>query len=486
LDSHHDAATSGPRDKRVGFSTDSPKVPHNKLSSSVGDDMNSSKRVGFSVDSPKAPLRGLSASAEVSSPDLGMSSLRLSDGKRVGISPDSTRALRASLSSSSLGDGDDIVSRHARMHSGNGKPKAELNGTKSQPEIENNVANASPTPNGEPLETFASVPDLDKLVFGPTWRGPKMFQEEWHQGFFFSDNPDLKYGLIQLAGGSCGVLAVVQAFVLKELVFTPAFQKHGFNPSENVRTTALVHALSEILWQVGGSKSVKLVLPPTVPKRFKPYKLADWTVAVFNSVADLQAAIRANLSAFAERNGCGVLLLVYSAILTRGVANVRSDMDVPDTALLAPHKYCSQELVNLLLVGKAFSNVFDGTMDVGGSTLKGIPNRSTVGFLTLMEKMGYCQVGNHFKNPVYPIWILYSESHYSLLFGTQPPASPEFNVYYYDQLGNQDEQYMITVDIKSSETTEVSAEELVSPIEMCILTKWPNAAFDWNGSEPLL
>lgn len=465
-------------------------APKHKLSLSLGDDATSSpslrsdKRVGFS-DSPKAPAKSLSSSADMSSsPDLGMSSLRLSDGKRVGISSESAKALRSSLTTSN--DGDDIVTRHARMHSG--KPKADLNGGKSQPESEGNGATNSPAPvaNSEPLETYASVPDLDKLVFGPSWRGPKMFQEEWHQGFFFNDVPDLKYGLVQLAGGSCGVLAVVQAYILKELIFTSGFQKYGFNPSENVRTTALVHALSEILWQVGGSKAVKLVLPGTVPKRFKPYKLADWNVSVFNSVADLQGAIRANLGAFTERNGCGVLLFMYSAILTRGIENVRSDMDVPEAALLAPHKYCSQELVNLLLIGKAYSNVFDGTMDVGGSTLKGIPNRATVGFLTLMEKLGYCQVGNNCKNPVYPIWILYSESHYSLLFGTKAPAAPEFDMYYYDQLGNQDEQYRITVDITSSTKVEVSEDELVSPIEMCILTKWPNAAFDWNGSEPLL
>ena len=31
------------------------------------------------------------------------------------------------------------------------------------------------------METFASMVDLDKLVFGLNSRGPKMFQEEWHQ-----------------------------------------------------------------------------------------------------------------------------------------------------------------------------------------------------------------------------------------------------------------------------------------------------------------
>ena len=69
------------------------------------------------------------------------------------------------------------------------------------------------------------------------------------------------------------------------------------------------------------------------------------------------------------------------------------------------NKYCSQELVNLLTMGKASSNVFDGTLNMDGNTLKGIANRGTVGLLTLMEKMGYCQVGNNLKSPVYPVSI---------------------------------------------------------------------------------
>jgi len=35
-------------------------------------------------------------------------------------------------------------------------------------------------------------------------------------------------------------------------------------------------------------------------------------------------------------------------------------MDVKDNALLTEHGYASQELINIILVGKASSNVFDG------------------------------------------------------------------------------------------------------------------------------
>lgn len=35
-------------------------------------------------------------------------------------------------------------------------------------------------------------------------------------------------------------------------------------------------------------------------------------------------------------------------------------MDIPDNSLLTEHGYASQELINIILVGKAASNVFDG------------------------------------------------------------------------------------------------------------------------------
>lgn len=107
---------------------------------------------------------------------------------------------------------------------------------------------------------------------------------------------------------------------------------------------------------------------------------------------------------------------------------VGRDADFP-TPLIAINGYCSQELVNLLLIGRAHSNVFDGEKNVralarsgprppplasprapgraaarsqvggddggdatsgggegGGVRLKGVPRRALVGFLTLFEK----------------------------------------------------------------------------------------------------
>ena len=46
-----------------------------------------------------------------------------------------------------------------------------------------------------------------------------------------------------------------------------------------------------------------------------------------------------------------VICFLYSCILTRGMKNVKSDMDNSDTALIAAHGYCSQEMVNLIITG---------------------------------------------------------------------------------------------------------------------------------------
>lgn len=72
-----------------------------------------------------------------------------------------------------------------------------------------------------------------------------------------------------------------------------------------------------------------------------------------------------------------------------------------------------------MLVGKASTNVHDDDKDMGdGLILKGIQRQSEIGFLTFFEHYGYFQVGANLKKPYLPIWIVCSESHYSILFST--------------------------------------------------------------------
>lgn len=157
---------------------------------------------------------------------------------------------------------------------------------------------------------------------------------------------------------------------------------------------------------------------------------------------------------FNQANCQGVILLVYSAILTRGVQNIINDMDMAGNTLLNEHGYASQEIINLMLSGGAKSNVHDGERDLGdGFVLKGVEKQTDVGFLTFFEHFGYFQVGEHMKTPRLPIWIVCSESHYSIMFSVDstliskgkmgPPDI--FDLIYYDELARQEHDIILTV-----------------------------------------
>lgn len=70
----------------------------------------------------------------------------------------------------------------------------------------------------------------------------------------------------------------------------------------------------------------------------------------------------------------------------------------------------------MLLVGRGVSNVFDGDRDLGGLTMRGVCERPPVGLLSELEALRYVEVGSLSKRPSFPIWIVASESHYSVLF----------------------------------------------------------------------
>ncbi|KAL0432282.1 UNVERIFIED_CONTAM: Ubiquitin carboxyl-terminal hydrolase MINDY-3 [Sesamum latifolium] len=127
------------------------------------------------------------------------------------------------------------------------------------------------------------------------------------------------------------------------------------------------------------------------------------------------------------RSRMGALLFLISALLSRGLDNVQEDRDDPSQPLVtAPFGHASQEIVNLLLSGSSVANVFDGKMDLGGGMfVKGISTTVEVGFLTLLESLNFCKVGQYLKCPRWPIWVVGSESHYTVLFALDPKVQEE-------------------------------------------------------------
>ncbi|KAJ0395489.1 hypothetical protein P43SY_002461 [Pythium insidiosum] len=223
---------------------------------------------------------------------------------------------------------------------------------------------------------------------------------------------------------------------------------------------------------------------------------------------ETQDAITSHVDSFMEPNGNGLVQFVLSVLLSKGVENIRSEMDAVAGALsdatggtgklVGAHDYCTQELVNLLLCGFARSNVFDGEQrlegDPGDVVLKGIPSRCAVGFLSLFEAYDYIQVGSFLKRPQFNVWVVCSESHYSVFFADPKLLMDEslerrqqLDVFYFDGLANQDEEIRLTLTMSESTTrNKPKFDELIPPLNLVLQTKWPRATIDWNGVEPLL
>jgi len=92
-------------------------------------------------------------------------------------------------------------------------------------------------------------------------------------------------------------------------------------------------------------------------------------------------------------------------------------MDDPSFShLTSQFGHCSQELLNLLLTGQATTNVFDNTVNMSGLIIHGISQRPTIGYLSQLESLRYCTVGTFYKTPTFPVWVIGSQSHFTVLF----------------------------------------------------------------------
>lgn len=93
--------------------------------------------------------------------------------------------------------------------------------------------------------------------------GKGHLHDSWKQGFFFDQN--LKYGIFQEQGGPCGILAVVQGFFLKHLLFGAKMSLQYLNQKNFSGTVqnCLALAISDILYNCTneGQTDVVIVVP---------------------------------------------------------------------------------------------------------------------------------------------------------------------------------------------------------------------------------
>ncbi|GAB2270615.1 hypothetical protein Dimus_005497 [Dionaea muscipula] len=267
-------------------------------------------------------------------------------------------------------------------------------------------------------------------------------------------------------------MSILQAFVLKYLLFVtedlsylgsrkpqdlgPRALFTGENTLLNVfssltddaRKRALVRSMGEILFRCGNKKRAVIAtlsvleddaevagggtIEEIISKALKGISIESPSdvqkflrVNAYFSSASAFQRLEAMIPAFQSR--MGAMLFLISALLSRGLDVVQADRDDPSQPLVtAPFGHASQEIVNLLLCGQAVANVFDDRIDLGGGMfLKGISMDMDVGFLSLLESLNFCKVGQHLKCPKWPIWVVGSESHYTVLFALEPSVQDE-------------------------------------------------------------
>jgi hypothetical protein len=97
------------------------------------------------------------------------------------------------------------------------------------------------------------------------------------------------------------------------------------------------------------------------------------------------------------------------------------------------------------------------------------------------------------KTPQFPIWVVCSESHYSVLFALRRDAAAacvdsKVQLYYYDELANQMEVIKLSVDNTRGDADPPEVDDdLEPPLNDVVRTRWGKLSHvDWNGSEPIL
>ncbi|XP_071555694.1 ubiquitin carboxyl-terminal hydrolase MINDY-3 homolog isoform X1 [Temnothorax nylanderi] len=303
--------------------------------------------------------------------------------------------------------------------------------------------------------------NIKTLLWGSTVKEDVF--KRWAQGFYFSiDEPT---ALVQREGGPCAVIAAVQAFILKQLLLESDVITWKAIKAEKC-DQLLVKAMTEIITQAADIQDPKYSVvhasdsngfvsgkDDTDSKSTESTVNPAQDISEGNQINETQAAKQASLESevfhsqlrifttssiddvedfFTERIGMlkdqyGILLLLYTVMCTKGVSEICFEMSDPTEPMIdSTYGYGSQSLINLMLTGRAVSHVWDHDQDISGLKLRGIDKQNTVGFLTLLEHLRYCEVGTFLKSPSHPIWVLGSDTHLTVLFSTEKRlVSPE-------------------------------------------------------------
>lgn len=273
-----------------------------------------------------------------------------------------------------------------------------------------NAGGGAPAPAAAaPASPAAVVSPAQSLVFGsepppPAWAG---------QGLDFSKEPGEGCCLLQEKNGPCGALAALNGVIVAQAGCPEA--------SFAVDDAALCRGIASILARCAEGRSGAVVA--VWAEGQAGGELLETEVEASEDV--LMATLLSHAASF--RGPGGVLLLCYSAVLSRGLERVREDIrqDGGSPPLVqGPHALCTTELFNLLTAGTARGNVCAYGAD--GQKVSWRP-RTALGLLSRDELDMGRPLADELKGPSQPVFVLHGGDHFTLLWRPKKPAGQEGN-----------------------------------------------------------
>ncbi|XP_076033668.1 inactive ubiquitin carboxyl-terminal hydrolase MINDY-4B-like [Oratosquilla oratoria] len=389
------------------------------------------------------------------------------------------------------------------------------------------TAQKVPLLGGTPISLDTAV-NLRTALFGDAETRP-MSLEAWTGlpfGFCEAETADA-YRLSITKEATKGVLMCVQGYVLKHLLFSRRGPKASGDPEGLLRATAwnqeeaLVGALSDILWKVGERQQAVLCLPQQTSHIVEApgYAMDGCTEKIhtfeYNKQEDLACSIKKYLFEFLSGTENGVLLFLYSVLLSRGLDRIEEDRHGDVTPLTTSTGAALPCVLTLLLTGRATPFLHNGIRydDMGmGRPQTGILTRAEIGLLVWGrvetsrngEVVVNQEVGSRLKTPSLPVWITRCDDVYGILFNPKRDltrdyhAEKKFDLRYISSGGSPDTRSkgggdasqdigshtLLSVDTRTSITGRATNSNQRPPLESLLMTKWQDAEVNWNGRTP--
>ena len=218
-------------------------------------------------------------------------------------------------------------------------------------------------------------------------------------------------GLAQDKNGPCGVLAVVHARVVAARLAAAPSDEAPLDETSSPSRAELAAVLAAML-AAAATGDGGVVLARWESGVVGGAIVADAPIAPGDACGALEALLEDEAAGWAAPGA--LCLLVVSAVLSRGVAAVRAEVNSEggEPPLIAgPWALCTTDLLALLLRGVALGNV-------GAFGADGAPHdwpAGDVGLLSFSELETGIAVCDALKTPRLPVWLLHGGDHFTLL-----------------------------------------------------------------------